>query len=54
MDRQTKQILVAHIEEQRELANALYKSKSVGWTYYLFRVHLLERYLLEIEKNETS
>lgn len=50
MDRETKQILIAHIEEQRELANALYKSKSLGWTYYLFRVHMLERYLIEVEK----
>jgi hypothetical protein len=52
VDRATKEILLAHIEEQRELANALYKAKVFGWTHILFRVHMLERQLAEIEAKD--
>lgn len=43
MDKGSRRILKAHIEEQKELAAALYRNKEPGWVSILLRISQLEK-----------
>ena len=45
MDLRSRKILIAHIEEQKELTAVLYREKAPGWVNYLLRINQLEKTL---------